>query len=289
MNERQPPNILIAFVFCIPSLSFVGCASWLPSGEEPTRPAIGGFGAPENPADTAGVETILIRLDPSQAEGLSAMWGSIDEQAIAPDLRIRLDKNGMRAGKVSGHVPPMLVDWVRETVQRLENDPLEQAGFAADVSSYSQLWRCRKNAKKELTVRKLTDEEINIKYFSDTDSDQAYQSPHLLFSIQAEPLNDHSARVQVTPSMQYGELMRKAVTRESGIHMDTLRESQTWLPLMIDLKLQQGDCLVIGPTEESRGLGESFLHTKTKTGEIQPVLLLVRLSELNKNDTFVVK
>lgn len=292
VDHRQaqwgPRNELLAWLGCLMLCPFPGCASWLPSGEEPAKQAVGGFGTPKSPADTAGVETILIRLNPSQADELSAMWEMIDEQVIAPDLRIRLDKNGMRAGKISGDVPPMLASWVTETVQRLEKDPLEQAGFAADVSSYSQLWRCRKNARKELTVRKLTDEEVNVNYVSDSVSDQAYLSPHLQFAIHAEPLSDQCARIQITPAMQYGELMRKAVPRESGIHMDTLRESKTWQALMIDLKLQQGDCLVIGPTQEPRGLGEIYLRTKTKSGEIQPVLLLVRLSELNKNEMFVV-
>lgn len=274
---------------CLLSQLFVGCASWLPSGEEPAKPLRGSFASAQSPSDSAGIETILVRLDADQARGLESMWQAVDETAVSPLVRIKLDKNGMRAGKISGDFPPMLADWVEKTNHRLEHDPLEQAGFAADISSYSQLWRCRKNVKKELSVRQISDEAINIAYISDTVSEQIYASPHLQFTIHGEPLSDHCARVQITPSMQYGDLVRKAVTRESGIHMDTLRESQTWHALMIDLKLNQGDCLVIGPTQESRGLGTSFLHTKTKSGQIQPVLLLVRLSELNKNETFVVK
>jgi len=54
----------------------------------------------------------------------------------------------------------------------------------------------------------------------------------------------------------------------------------------LDLRIQRGDCIVIGPTPESRGLGEHFFHTKTQSGEIQPVLLLVRLSESAKDDAF---
>ena len=221
VDHRQaqwgPRNELLAWLGYLMLCSFPGCASWLPSGEEPAKQAVGGFGTPKSPADTAGVETILIRLNPSQADELSAMWEMIDEQVIAPDLRIRLDKNGMRAGKISGDVPPMLASWVTETVQRLEKDPLEQAGFAADVSSYSQLWRCRKNARKELTVRKLTDEEVNVNYVSDSVSDQAYLSPHLQFAIHAEPLSDQCARIQITPAMQYGELMRNSYGYPSRI------------------------------------------------------------------------
>jgi hypothetical protein len=67
------------------------------------------------------------------------------------------------------------------------------------------------------------------------------------------------------------------------------RESVAWEKLTIDLKIQHGECILIGPTSESRGLGEHYFHTKTQNGDIQPVLLLVRLSESNLDDSFARK
>ena len=237
-------------------------------------------------SDAAGVETILVRLNASQAARLPELWAQIDEQALKPELRIAMDKNGMRAGKISGNSPPLLDEWVRQTLQRIGEDPMEQAGFAADVSSFSQLWRCRADVRKELSIRNFQEENVCVFYHDVASKGHVYEAPHFQYAIQATPHGDASATVQLTPEMQHGELIKKMIARESAVRTDIRRDSIAWKQLAIDLRIQKGDYIVIGPTAESRGLGEHFFHTKTQKGEIQPVLLLVRLSEANSDSAF---
>jgi len=245
-----------------------------------------GFGTAKVANDAAGVETILVRLNSTQATRLPELWAQIDEQALKPDLRIAMDKNGMRAGKISGNSPPLLDEWVRQTVQRIGEDPMEQAGFAADVSSFSQLWRCRADVRKELSIRDFQNESLNISYHDITSNAQVYEAPHFQYAIQATPHGDASATIRLTPEIQHGELVKKMIARESAVRTDTRRESIVWKQLSIEIRIQKGDYIVIGPTAESRGLGEHFFHTKTQKGEIQPVLMLVRLSEANSDSAF---
>lgn len=278
----------LAFVVLCAGLAFQpGCASWLPSGEEPAAAHTKhGFGNAVTSSDAAGVETILVRLNPLQAVRLPELWAQIDEQALKPELRISLDKNGMRAGKISGSTPPLLDEWVRQTVQRIGEDPLEQVGFAADVSSFSQLWRCRANVRKELSVRNFSIGPTCVNYYDVSSQEHNYDAPHFVYSIRATPHGDTSATIRLTPELQHGELIKKMIARESAVRSDIRRESVSFEQLSIELRIQQGDCIVIGPTTDSRGLGEHYFHTKTQTGEIQPVLLLVRLSEANTDDAF---
>ena len=236
--------------------------------------------------ETAGVETILIRLNQTQAAHLHELWLQVDEQALIPEVRIALDKNGMRGGKVSGNMPPLLDEWLRQTVKRLGEDPLEQAGFAADVSSHSQLWRCRAKVRKELSVRSFPDTSIFVTHHDTVPRGNVYHAPHFMVGIMATPHGDATATLRLIPEMQHGELLKKAIGRESVVRLDSRRESIVWDQLAIDLRLQQGDCVVLGPTDDSRGLGEHFFHTKTRTGEIQPVLLLVRLSDADSDQAF---
>ena len=280
-------NPLLTVGCCSALLLQVGCATWLPSGEEPAAPkGMPGFGSAMVAKDAAGVETILVRLNASQAARLPELWAQIDEQALKPELRIAMDKNGMRAGKISGSSPPLLDEWVRQTVQRIGEDPMEQAGFAADVSSFSQLWRCRADVRKELSIRNFQEENLCVFYHDVASKGHVYEAPHFQYAIQATPHGDASATIQLTPEMQHGELVKKMIARESAVRTDTRRESIAWKQLSIDLRIQKGDYIVIGPTAESRGLGEHFFHTKTQKGEIQPVLLLVRLSEANSDSAF---
>ena len=45
---------------------------------------------------------------------------------------------------------------------------------------------------------------------------------------------------------------------------------------------------MITATSEPRGIGEHFFRTRSKEGEIQDVILLVRVAELNAPDEFSV-
>ena len=284
-SKRLTP---LAFVVVCAGLAFQpGCASWLPSGEEPAAATPKhAFVNAVTSNDVAGVETILVRLNPLQAIRLPELWEQIDEQAVKPELRIAMDKNGMRAGKIAGNTPPLLDEWVRQTVRRIGEDPLEQAGFAADVSSYAQLWRCRANVRKELSVRNLPAEKASVLCHGFFAKERVYESPHFIYSIQATPHGDASATIRLTPELEHGDLVKKMVARESAVRPNSRRESVTWNQLAIELRIQQGDYILIGPTADSRGLGEHYFHTRTQNGEIQSLLLLIRLSEASSDGAF---
>jgi hypothetical protein len=57
--------------------------------------------------------------------------------------------------------------------------------------------------------------------------------------------------------------------------------------MAIEIALNRGDCIVLGATPDPRALGEHFFQTRTKDGDRQHVLLLVRLSEARLDDAFI--
>lgn len=266
-------------------VAFAGCAGWLPVSKEP-KPIEKSIGRAEIPRDTVGIESIVIRLDAQQASALSDVWASLDEQIVAPEARIALDRNGLRAAKASGHLPATLEQWVRANEQRREEDPLEQAGLAADITCFAQLWRCRADSRKELTVRKLFGEDATVFYYDGGNKGATYRTPHFLYTMQAIPFGDASAQVRLIPEIKHGEIRRVVVAKESAIRTEERQDSIAWNELAVDLRLNQGDCIVLGGTPEPRGLGEHFFQTRTKEGELQQVLLLVRLSETRSDDAF---
>jgi hypothetical protein len=266
-------------------LLFSGCTGWLPVSKDPP-PIEKTFGRIEVPRDTVGIESILIRLNSHQAANMADLWNALDEQVIAPELRLALDRNGLRAAKASGHLPPTLEQWVRANEQLREEDPMEQVGLAADVSTFAQLWRCRPNSRKELTVRKLANEDATLFYFDGANKGGTFRSPHFLFSLQTVPFGDASALVRVTPELKHGEVRRMVVAKDAAIRTDERQDSLVWEPLSVELRLNRGDCIVLGATPNPRGLGEHFFQTRTKDGEMQHVLLLVRLSETRLDDAF---
>lgn len=265
--------------------STCGCAHWLPSRKEPesSQPSILHR---EIASDTVGVETIFLRLSSVESEQLPDLWAYADQQILPPEQRMLLDQNGLRAGKFAGQLPAIAQAWVDQNAARIQNDPMEQAGVVADVSSFSELWRCRADQRKVLTVRNLSKETATLFYNEDGFRGGQFPSPHFLFSLYAKPLGPQSAQILLRPEMEYGESRRSVVAKDSAIRTQETRESIRWDSLSLVLPLQQGDCLILSGSPQPRGIGEYFFQTRSKEGEIQDVILLVRIAQLNAPDEF---
>lgn len=263
-----------------------GCARWLPKVTEEVPVGV----APrrvELSSDTVGVETILLRLTALDAQGLPELWGASDEQFLSAGLRMELDRNGLRVGVFHGMLPGVVQRWIGENAERIQSDPLEQAGVVADVSSFTQIFRCRASQRKELTIRNLQRDSVTLLYNDGGVKGGRYDRPHFLMSLQATPNGDGSARLQLIPEMEYGQAKRVVVAKDSAIRTDERRERVVWKEMGLDLQLQLGDCLLMGATMPAHGLGEHFFRTLTRGSEIEDVILLVRISELHPPDEFV--
>ena len=262
-----------------------GCAHWLPSRKEP-EPRKSTILSQELAPDTVGIESILLRLSLVESQQMPDLWAYADEQVLAPEPRMLLDRNGLRAGKFSGQIPAIVQAWVAQNATRIEQDPMEQAGVVADVSSFSQLWRCRPDQRKVLTVRNLPKETVTLFYNEEGFRGGQFPAPHFLFSLYAKPNGPQSAQVLLRPEVEYGQTRRSVVAKDSAIRTEERRETLRWESLSLMLNMQRGDCLMITATREPRGIGEHFFRTRSKEGEIQDVILLVRVAELNAPDEF---
>lgn len=264
-----------------------GCAHWLPSRKEP-EPRKSTILSQELAPDTVGIESILLRLSSVESQQMPDLWAYADEQVLAPEPRMLLDRNGLRAGKFSGQIPAIVQAWVAQNATRIEQDPMEQAGVVADVSSFSQLWRCRPDQRKVLTVRNLPKETVTLFYNEEGFRGGQFPAPHFLFSLYAKPNGPQSAQVLLRPELEFGQTRRSVVAKDSAIRTEERRETLRWESLSLMLNMQRGDCLMITATAEPRGIGEHFFRTRSKEGEIQDVILLVRVAELNAPDEFSV-
>ena len=278
----------------------VGCARWLPvvpsefssSDADTARLANGGtkgIAKNELASDTVGIETILLRLSALESRELPELWAGADEQVFSPAMRMEFDRNGLRVGKFRGVLPAIAQRWITENAERIATDPMEQAGVVADVSSFTQLWRCRASQSKELTIRNLPQDSVTLFYNEDGVKGGRYHAPHFMMMLQAFPVGDGSARVQLVPQLEHGQARRVVVAKESAIRTDERRDTILWKGLGLDVQLQLGDCLVLGAASEPHGLGEHYFRTRTRNSEVQDVILLVRVSELNAPDVFARK
>jgi hypothetical protein len=273
------------FLVSVLAGSTCGCAQWLPSRKAP-EPSQTTILHREIATDTVAIETIFLRLSAVESEQLPDLWAYADQQILSPEQRVLLDQNGLRAGKFSGQLPAIIQAWVSQNAARIQNDPMEQAGVVADVSTFSELWSCRADQRKVLSVRNLSKETVTLFYNEDGFRGGQFPAPHFLFSMYARPLGPHSAQVLLRPELEYGQSRRSVVAKDSAIRTQETRQSIRWDSLAVVLPMQQGDCLIVSGSPQPRGIGEHFFQTRSKEGEMQDVILLVRIAQLNAPDEF---
>jgi hypothetical protein len=262
-----------------------GCATWMPSGEQP--PAIETrIRTPPLGSESVAIDSFLLRVQSEDSIKLEQLWSQIDQQIVAPELRLELHKNGMRVGKISSSLPSILESWVRDTERRREEDAFEMAGLVADVKSEAVLWRCKASSIKEISIRNLSSQTIPLFYHVDGLKGKSLFSPRFYYSMSAIPGTDHTADVKLVPEIEHGEFTNKLIVRDAALRQVPEREKLNFVPLKVQLKMHRGDTLVIGPTQERKALGAEFLHSLTQENIHEPVLLLLRLSNSGVDSNF---
>jgi len=285
LASAQAPRRCLGYSLVILSLVSSGCAAWLPSGEQPP-PIIKGIRTPSLPTESVAIETILLRLAPDQASQLDDLWALIDEQIVSPDLRIRLDKNGLRIGKISGGLPSLLETWLREIEEKQDGDTLETTGLASDLANRSMHWRCRADVEKEINIRNVAEPNVTLFYHDEVPKGKSLNSPRFFFTMTAMPASQAAAKLKLTPAVEFGELKSRVIVRDAALRPVSQREKIQFDDLQLQWVLNQGDCVVLGPSSDMRSLGAEFFQSQTIDHEREPILLLVRFSQSGSDGIF---
>jgi hypothetical protein len=248
-----------------------GCATWMPSGEQP--PGIESrIRTPPLGSESVAIDSFLLRVQSEDTNQLEQLWSQIDQQIVV--------------GKISGSLPSILESWVRDTELRREEDAFEMAGLVADVKSEAVLWRCKASSIKEISIRNLSSQTIPLFYHIDGLKGKSLYAPRFYFSMNAIPGADHTANVKLLPEIEHGEFTNKLIVRDAALRQVPEREKLSFSSLKLQLKMHRGDYLVIGPTQERKALGSEFLHSLTQENVHEPVLLLLRLSHSGVDSNF---
>src|SRR5262245_36344740 len=77
----------------------LGCASW-DSPQTSLR-----IPPPQLPVDAITCELAFVQWDPTQVEKDRYFWNATDEQFLSPEVRGRLEENGLRVALLGGQLP----------------------------------------------------------------------------------------------------------------------------------------------------------------------------------------
>jgi hypothetical protein len=237
-----------------------GCRSLalLPGGADaPTEEATGDAAA-RPAARTLPVEVVFVRHEEHDPDLGVELWNEVDEQALDDVLRRRLAANGLRAGIVTGGLPPHLA-------ARILPDRVDQAAtadlVATDAPLSKRLLRLLPGRRGELLVASGIRELVLLEEREGQVRGGTFHDAAGLFELKLRPAADGRVRVGLVPEIRHGPLERSWVGEEGMFRMEAGQRRHRRDDLAIGLDLREGDLLVLGCAgEKAATLGDALLR-----------------------------
>ena len=259
-------------------LCFSGCANWYGNVDNalPIATVKPGLKTPDG---HIALQTIFLRLEEKDRLAMNEMWPQLDEVSIDFNLRRELDKNGIRCGTINGELPMMMQRWVDRATSNLENDPLESAGLAADVASYSQLFYCKSGTPKDLSVKPMRSGSMVVMHSDNGGKGRTFIDPALHFKLRGDLLESGGIKLSIGPAIEHGQYKSTVTGQDFALRREFKRDVQQWPNLAIERDLRAGQILVLSSTAVPRALGENFFMTETSDGSKRQLVLLIRIDK----------
>lgn len=272
----------LAAAACVSS----GCAHWSRLDQQPPEPK-GGLPPVQATSDAIPVELIFLRLTTEQARELEGLWPRISEAALAIDTRRRLDRNGVRVGIIDSAIPVPVQQWIERVEKRIKDNPLEQAGLAADLISHAQLLQCASGQRKEVAVRpSRVGPLVLMLHDGQSLKGRSYDDPAMYIDLRVHAKPDGLTMVSLQPEIQHGPMKQRYVGQDFAVRREMKRDADQWPEVRLEHAMQPGQMLVMTATTPPRGLGEHFFQAQTVQGTTEPLVLLLRVGQGHSASAF---
>jgi hypothetical protein len=256
-----------------------GCAT-LEMPEKETK-----LPTPLLPPDSVRLEIDFVRVRSEWNSVLPELWQSVDEQHFDPDVRRHLADNGLRCGVIGNQLPMILRELLNTEKPTLEQiasglDPDESHVFANSREILSSAGRPHKIVAapriREQTVL-LVKEQNRVRAMD-------FAQAQGLFSLKTEPLGDGRVRLQLTPTVEYGDRRNRIVPGQGSFLIDAARESKQFDLLRVAAVLSPGETLVLSATTDIKGIGGWYFGNAQ--GDRIRAVMLVRLAQTQSDNLF---
>jgi hypothetical protein len=276
------------------------CASgcrWFPAdhpmlhGQSPLKPA------PASP-DSVTMEIVWARFPANDPVLDDAAWRDIDETQIDPVVRKELVNNGIRAGVISGSLPPA-IDKVLHQGAPAEH---QTAGSATNSVStkksqstelltepiiHGRTRRLRRNERFEIQASEPYPSMPLLISNGAELTGHTYEQADAIYSLRVDPRPDRSATVELTPELNHGTPRLRYSGGDDGIlRQASLKEREVFDRLRMSVKLAPGEMLVLMSMPDAGSRLGHYFHTVDTTDGPQQKLILIRLAEVPQSGTF---
>lgn len=236
------------------------------------------------------LDVLYVRFPPGDTAMNETVWQEIDELHFPPDVRIRLEANGLRAGIISGSLPIEL----EKRLELKEKPTPDEGPKSVDLERPTTIRRrqlhVRNGKKSNILVLGERERRPELSALLRTDDGRVegktYRHVLGLFAARAFPEGDGTVRLEMTPEIEHGEPQKRFVPGDGMFRIEFGPPHEVLAALRSSARLGPGQMLVLSTYPKKAGsLGYQFF-TEVDDDVVTQKMLLIRLARTDYDDRF---
>jgi hypothetical protein len=262
-------------------LAIAGCATPLPTGKSPLRPA-------QMSPDSVVLEMFFVRFPSGDPAVDEKLWNEIDEQQFSPELRQRLARNGFRVGLMSGQMPVELSKLMALSDKPIPTSQVEGTKVESLESEPRVLRRHLQlgaGKRGEIIASGVYPQLPVLVCESGQVSGQTYDQAQALFAVKSFPQPDGRVRLELVPELHYGQPRQRWVGDQGMMRLEASRPKKTYDDMTMTADVAPGAMLILSSLSTRPGsLGHHFFTEND--ARLEQKLLIIRLAQTQHDGLF---
>lgn len=277
-SSFHSPKLL---ALCCVALCVGGCATW----DESEPGSAFELPVPKMSPDSVVLEIAFVRVPPEFAPQLQSLWVGVDEQRFPADLRRILASNGLRTGVAGSQLPTQLQTLLEHDASQPVT-PTAGGQLAEDSFLRRRRLPIRSGQPAKIVVVPGMPSRMVVVYAEEghvraKDFDLAQG----ILQLVSFPQGDGRVKLQLTPTIEHGEMRNRYVGGENSFLLKPERETTTFDALRMELMLSPGESLLMTSTDDCKGLGDQFFGAQHHPDGLSSIML-IRLAQTQLDDLF---
>jgi hypothetical protein len=282
---------ILALLVCSTS----GCQLF--SKDHPSLKGRSPLQAAQSSPDSVAMEIVWARFPADNPVMDDAAWREIDETQIDPTVRRELMNNGLRAGIITGSMPPAIAKVVHQSSRSESVDDVipgneaksQTAELLTDPVVHGRRCSLRRKQRTEIQASDVYPSLPLLVRGGAELGGRPYEQAQAIYALRVDPQPDRTAVVEITPELHHGAMrLRYTGGGDDGmpLRQASLKDREVFDRLRVSVKLAPGELLVLMSLPDAGSQLGHYFHTVESADGPQQKLILIRLAEVPPSDTF---
>ena len=225
-------------------------------------------------ARTIHLEVLFVRCNEHDKALCEEIWTFVDERALSDPACRALNANGLRAGIVTGHLPPHLAE-------RFASNEAAAAA-AADIAGLDaaltrRLLQLLPGKRSEIVTASRLQSVVLLEQCDGEVRGSTFHDVTAEMAVEARPAADGRVRIEAVPELRHGPVEKSWVGEDGMFRLETGQRRHRMDHVGIDVTVPQGSMLVIGCAgDASATVGDVLLREHGRGDRSTMRLLAIR-------------